>query len=158
VLRVDNKDGRLRPGMTASVRAVSQRHDGVLRVSNSALRFRPGAELIEARVDSKPDGAGGAPGGAGMGGHRGPPGGAGPGAGGGNAGGRWAKAYEVRGQKVAAVRFKPGISDDEFTEVKDGGGLHEGDEVVVEAMGGATGGAAAGAGAASQRNRGPRFF
>src|SRR5204863_9072859 len=58
ILRVDNKEGKLRPGMTASVRAVSQRHEGVLRIPNSALRFRPGTDLIE-----KTPGAGGGAGG-----------------------------------------------------------------------------------------------
>jgi HlyD family secretion protein len=180
VLRVENKDGRLRPGMTASVRAVAQRHDGVLRIPNSAVRFRPSADLIS---DTKGDwrgpgaggpgasGGGGAPasagagGGAGggqkwAGGGAGRPHGAGGGAGGGGVPGasRWAKAYEARGQKVVAVRFKPGISDDEFTEVREGGGLHEGDEVVVEAVGGNQTPGAAASPSSSQRGRGPRFF
>src|SRR5450432_2050277 len=64
VLRVDNKLGKLRPGMTASVRAISQRHDGVLRVPNSALRFRPTADLLdkppgEAAPSGGPGGVGG---------------------------------------------------------------------------------------------------
>ena len=59
VLRVDNKNGKLRPGMTASVRAVSQRHEGVLRVPNSALRFRPTADLLpEKPADGQKGGAG----------------------------------------------------------------------------------------------------
>jgi HlyD family secretion protein len=177
VLRVENKDGRLRPGMTASVRAVSQRHDGVLRIPNSALRFRPTADLIDKpdkpeKPDKPNDGrgpGGGASGGSGAGGsgegrrawaQRGEArGGDGKGSGDGRTGAsRWAKAYEAQGQKVAAVRFKPGISDDEFTEVL-AGGLHEGDEVVVEASGGAQGAAApAGGQSGSQRSRGPRFF
>jgi HlyD family secretion protein len=158
VLRVENKTGKLRPGMTASVRAVSQRHEGVLRIPNSALRFRPTTDLLEASAkEGRP--AGGGPGGAGGGG----PGGAGGhvprGGGDGKPGaGRWAKAYTPAGQKVTAARFKPGISDDEFTEVLQGG-LHEGDEVVIEAMGGAQGaGSAPPTGAGSQRNRTPRFF
>jgi HlyD family secretion protein len=161
VLRVENKDGRLRPGMTASVRAVSQRHEGVLRIPNSALRFRPTADLIEAAADAPRAGSGGA-GGGGAGGRgagtRGARGGADGKAGG---GGRWAKAYEPAGQKVATVRFKPGIADDEFTEILMGN-LHEGDEVVVDAQGGAQGAGAPPTGAngpgGSQRNRGPRFF
>jgi HlyD family secretion protein len=155
ILRVDNKDGKLRPGMTASVRAVSQRHEGVLRIPNSALRFRPGTDLIE-------KGQGGAGGGGGEGqalaarpgrpgGGEGKPGGGGEGKPG---GGRWAKAYEARGEKVAAVRFRPGIADDEYTEIL-AGNLHEGDEVVIEATGGNLPAAPTPGG---NRSRGPRFY
>jgi HlyD family secretion protein len=179
VLRVDNKDGRLRPGMTASVRAVAQRHEGVLRIPNSAVRFRPSADLIasDGKGAGGPGaggpgaGAGGAGGGQKWGGGAGGAGGGqkwaggagrprGAGGGGVGAGGasRWAKAYETQGQKVVAVRFKPGISDDEFTEVREGGALHEGDEVVVEATGGNQPASPAAGPGASQRGRGPRFY
>jgi HlyD family secretion protein len=167
ILRVDNGAGKLRPGMTASVRAVSQRHDGVLRIPNSALRFRPGTDLIE-----KPQGGAGGGGGFGPGAaqaaegagpgdaKRGPRGEGKSGAGGegkpaGGGLGRWAKAYQQHGDKVAAVRFRPGIADDEFTEIV-AGNLHEGDEVVVEVSGGnAPAGPGAGGG---NRSRGPRFY
>ncbi|HVR00762.1 MAG TPA: hypothetical protein VMT47_01395, partial [Polyangia bacterium] len=75
----------------------------------------------------------------------------------GGGGGRWAKAYEPTGQKVTTVRFRPGISDDEFTEVL-AGGLKEGDEVVIEASGGTQGAAAPASQGAGQRGRGPRMF
>jgi len=161
VLRVDNKNGKLRPGMTASVRAVSQRHEGVLRVPNSALRFRPAADLLAEKADGA-RGAGGAGaswasgGGGAAGGARGPRGGGG---GDGKGGGRWAKAYTPAGQKVNTVRFRPGIADDEYTEVL-AGGLKEGDEVVLEATGGTQGPAPSGGlpGSTGQRGRGPRMF
>jgi HlyD family secretion protein len=158
VLRVDNQAGKLRPGMTASVRAVSQRHEGVLRIPNSALRFRPTADLLDkVPTEVRAGGAaGGSGGGAGGAGGRAPRGGGG-GGGDGKGGGRWAKAYTPAGQKVATVRFRPGIADDEFTEVLTGG-LHEGDEVVVEAMGGSQGAAAPSSQGAGQRGRGPRMF
>ncbi|MCP9455739.1 MAG: efflux RND transporter periplasmic adaptor subunit [Nitrospira sp.] len=41
VVEVDNQDLRLRPGMTANVAIVVARKDGVLKVPNAALRFRP---------------------------------------------------------------------------------------------------------------------
>jgi HlyD family secretion protein len=168
VLRVDNKEAKLRPGMTAAVRAVSQRHEGVLRIPNSALRFRPAADIIERSADASP-GGGGAGGGPDAGAPRerprrglGAPGGGGAGPGGGagvvaaaGAPNRWAKAYLARGTKVAAVRFRPGIADDEFTEVREGSALHEGDEVVIDVAGGPQGAAPAGGG---QRGRGPRLF
>jgi HlyD family secretion protein len=157
VLRVDNKDGKLRPGMTASVRAVSQRHEGVLRISNSALRFRPTADLLDAGPPGGP-GAAGAPPGGGGGAGKGPRAGGGEG-GRGAGGGRWAKVYVPAGQKVSVVRFKPGISDDEFTEIA-GGNLKEGDEVVLDATGGSqpSGAPGGGMGGGGKSSRGPRFF
>jgi HlyD family secretion protein len=41
VINADNADLRLLPGMTATVRIVSDRRDDVLRVPNAALRYRP---------------------------------------------------------------------------------------------------------------------
>jgi HlyD family secretion protein len=41
VIAADNPDQRLLPGMTATVRIVSDRRDNVLRVPNAALRYRP---------------------------------------------------------------------------------------------------------------------
>ncbi|HEX2116499.1 MAG TPA: efflux RND transporter periplasmic adaptor subunit [Alphaproteobacteria bacterium] len=41
VIAADNPDLRLLPGMTATVRIVSDRRDDVLRVPNAALRYRP---------------------------------------------------------------------------------------------------------------------
>jgi HlyD family secretion protein len=41
VIAADNPDLRLLPGMTATVRIVSDRRDNVLRVPNAALRYRP---------------------------------------------------------------------------------------------------------------------
>jgi HlyD family secretion protein len=38
---VDNADGRLRPGMTATVTFVAEEADDVVRVPNAALRYRP---------------------------------------------------------------------------------------------------------------------
>ncbi len=41
VIEMDNSDLRLMPGMTANVKIVVAERQGVLRVSNAALRFRP---------------------------------------------------------------------------------------------------------------------
>ena len=46
ILRVDNPDGRLRPGMTASVRIVTEKRENVLRIPNVALRFKPPPEIV----------------------------------------------------------------------------------------------------------------
>ena len=42
VIAVDNPGGRLLPGMTANVKLVVAEKPSVLKVSNAALRFRPG--------------------------------------------------------------------------------------------------------------------
>lgn len=41
IVRVDNRDLRLKPGMTANVSIVTDRKVGVLKVPNASLRFRP---------------------------------------------------------------------------------------------------------------------
>ncbi len=162
ILRVENPEGKLRPGMTASVRIVAERRENVVRVPNAALRFKPLPDLVQGPAG----GAGGAGGGAGPGGP--PPGmgggdpaamaafaarraaggggggGQGRGGGGGGGGGRrggvdgtriFTRVYKTAGEKVVAVSFKAGIADDNFTEVV-GGSLAAGDEVVIEASGG----------------------
>ncbi len=47
VITVDNSDGRLLPGMTATVRFIVARAENVLKVSNSALRFQPTEAMRE---------------------------------------------------------------------------------------------------------------
>jgi len=48
VVSARNPEGRLLPGMTANVRLVVDQKDGVLKVSNAALRYRPPGEGAEA--------------------------------------------------------------------------------------------------------------
>jgi HlyD family secretion protein len=48
VIKVDNDDLKLRPGMTAVVRIEVARHPGVLRVPQGALRFAPSAAMFAA--------------------------------------------------------------------------------------------------------------
>jgi len=48
VVAVPNADLALKPGMTASIRIVTQRADGVLRIPSQALRYRPSAERTSA--------------------------------------------------------------------------------------------------------------
>jgi HlyD family secretion protein len=56
ILRVDNPEGRLRPGMTASVRIVTERREDALRVPNVALRFKPPPEIVLAQTQAPPAG------------------------------------------------------------------------------------------------------
>jgi HlyD family secretion protein len=183
ILRVDNPDGRLRPGMTANVRVVTDRRDDVVRVPNAALRFKPspdmltsgggpgaggrdgrswgggnGRTLTDARGGDEGRRGAGGPGG--LAGGPGRPGGGWRGGPPGEGGGRQlARVYKPLGEKVAAVVFMPGIADDEYTEVK-GGRLNVGDEIVVEMTGGgpAARGGPGGPGSNAMRGRGPRFF
>ncbi|UCH20741.1 MAG: efflux RND transporter periplasmic adaptor subunit [Deltaproteobacteria bacterium] len=48
---VDNKSGLLRPGMTANVSIIVAYQDGVLKVTNAALRFRPAGKIKEIRSE-----------------------------------------------------------------------------------------------------------
>jgi len=48
IIEVNNADLKLKPGMTANVSIIAQRREGVLRIANSALRFRPTEDLVEA--------------------------------------------------------------------------------------------------------------
>jgi HlyD family secretion protein len=46
VIDVDNRDLKLKPGMTASVTFVHAERDNVLRIPNAALRFRPAPDVV----------------------------------------------------------------------------------------------------------------
>ena len=48
VVLVDNKDIKLKPGMTANVSVITSIRDGVLRVPNAALRFKPETQETKA--------------------------------------------------------------------------------------------------------------
>jgi HlyD family secretion protein len=48
IINVPNRDLRLKPGMTANIRLQVARRSGGLRVPNTALRFRPSADMFAA--------------------------------------------------------------------------------------------------------------
>ena len=52
VIGVDNKDLKLKPGMTANVSVIIAHKDNVLQLKNAALRFRPPDALQEPRAAS----------------------------------------------------------------------------------------------------------
>jgi HlyD family secretion protein len=54
VVTVANPELKLRPGMTATIEVTTNRHGGVFRVPNAALRFRPSSATGPAR---EPEGA-----------------------------------------------------------------------------------------------------
>jgi HlyD family secretion protein len=57
VIQVDNPDLKLRPGMTATAKIVTAEKKNVLRVANSALRFRPPQGLVTVLSNAPPAGA-----------------------------------------------------------------------------------------------------
>ena len=123
VVSAPNDDQALLPTMTANVRIITDQKDGVLKVPNAALRFRPPG--FEAEQPQRP-GAGGAraPGGPGPGSG---PGGREAGARGGTRGRVW--VLDATGKpKPAPIQL--GISDGTFTEVT-GGDLADQQQVIV---------------------------
>jgi HlyD family secretion protein len=139
VIDVENAELKLKPGMTATVNIVSELRDGVLRVPNAALRFRPDA------LAARPAGAGGA---SRAGGAAGSSGSMAAGA----AGGPSARERPDRDPALRSIyvlvdkesvrrEVKVGLSDGGFTEVT-GGELREGDLVItgIEGQSGGSGG------------------
>jgi HlyD family secretion protein len=110
VIDVDNPEGKLRPGMTATVHIATAQHDNVLRVPNAALRFRPSTGASQG-------GRGGAGGGGARQARNADP----------NAG----RVFVLRNGQPVPVRVRVGITDGSFTEVE-GEGLGEGTTIVVE--------------------------
>ena len=122
VIGVENKDLKLKPGMTANVSIIIAHKDNVLQLKNAALRFRPpeaAAEPKSASAQSGPRAAGPRPGGS--------PGGARP------TGARERRpdrtVYTLSFGRPKPVQIKTGISDGIVTEVTEG--LKEGDNVVT---------------------------
>jgi HlyD family secretion protein len=117
VIDVDNKDLRLRPGMTANVIVVYAERPRTLAVSNAALRFRPPPSLAGSAATGdesrrRPHGAASA---------------------------AAADAPEtrtiwvLRGGVPQPVPIHAGLTDGTVTEVVDGD-LHEGDQVVTDSI------------------------
>ena len=123
IVSADNPDGKLKPGMTAFVQITANRREGVLRVPNAALRFRPPAETGQAAAKS---GGAAAKGGSGTGG------GGGGGAGRRDAG---ARVYKLVDGKLVAVPVQVGVSDTAWTEIT-GGDVKEGDKLVTRDLAG----------------------
>jgi HlyD family secretion protein len=114
VIDAPNPDHKLRQGMTASVNVVTARHDGVLRVPNAALRFKPEGAESPAKADGERPG-------------RKPPGE-------GAAKGRPATVWRLKDGSLVPAPVRLGLSDGRFTELLEG--IAEGDKVVVGEAGG----------------------
>ncbi|HWC58917.1 MAG TPA: efflux RND transporter periplasmic adaptor subunit [Verrucomicrobiae bacterium] len=156
VIGVDNRDLKLKPGMTANVSIIIAERKDALRVPNAALRFHPPEVLAKdvktngasATSTNAPDAtAANGPGAVEAGTNRARGGGPGGGRrGGGGPGGQWAGGAHPHVEhqpvrtvyiladkndptKLKPVQVKVGISDGVYTEVLDG--LSEGDQVVT---------------------------
>ena len=140
VIGVDNKDLKLKPGMTANVSIIVAHKDEALQIKNAALRFRPADATPPPQAATSPP-AGGRP----------------TGGRGGGSGSRERRGdrtlYVLRGGRPQAVQIKTGISDGISTEVQEG--LKEGDQVITaEITSGAT---SSGSPAANPFSGGRRF-
>ncbi|MBK9608146.1 MAG: efflux RND transporter periplasmic adaptor subunit [Betaproteobacteria bacterium] len=164
VIDVRNDTGLLLPGMTAQVAIVTQRRDGVLRLPNAALRFKP-SEDGEAKAPPVPTGEksdkgprapageaaprnglpGGQPGAGGMIARPGASDGAAGEAPGRPAGaGRGSRVYKLSpAGDLVPVAVRTGIADIRFTELLSDN-LQEGDALVVREVSGDRGAATTG--------------
>ncbi|HKY08733.1 MAG TPA: efflux RND transporter periplasmic adaptor subunit [Candidatus Binatia bacterium] len=127
VVRIDNKELLLKPGMTANVQFLVSRQEDVLTIPNMALRFKPPDEKDEAadllRQDrgrvAKPVGTRRTSRAAGVGG-----------GGGGMRGNRSATIYVLKGNKAQPIEVQLGITDGSRSEVRPGS-LQENDPVII---------------------------
>jgi HlyD family secretion protein len=127
IIKVDNPENRLKPGMTANVSIVTDTRTAVLKIPNAALRFRWAAENAGGRGKAgesakKPEAIAG-----------------------GDAR-RMQGIWVLDRDKPRRVQIATGISDGSFTEIRSGE-LKEGDAVIIEAVGNARKSGSAGFGA-----------
>lgn len=146
VVGVDNSDGKLLPGMTATVEFLIETAEDVIKVPNAALRFRPNEQMMtEMRermaaeraasgdtTSRRPGGQqGGAPGQAAPGGWGGAPNGAGgfQGTGGGNSNRAMLWYLNEKGE-ISVMPVRTGITDGSMTEIT-GEGVEQGMQVIA---------------------------
>jgi HlyD family secretion protein len=128
VVAVANPDGRLLPGMTATVDFIVEEAADVFHVPNAALRFRPDQAVVAAVMERRRAEREARQGGGGQGGQGGPgamgarPGGQGGGPGGGSNGGlpsdRGMLWFVGEDGKLDAMMVRTGISDGSNTEIR----------------------------------------
>jgi HlyD family secretion protein len=128
VVRIDNKDLVLKPGMTANVQFLVSGKEGVLIVPNMATRFRPPDEKDEAQELLRRERSRAA---APVGTRRtSRSGAAGAGAAAGGRGNRPVTIYVLNDNKPRPVQVQLGITDGSRTEIV-GGELNENDPVII---------------------------
>jgi HlyD family secretion protein len=140
VVSVANPDGKLLPGMTATVNFVTGSAKDVFMVPNAALRFRPSVEQLAA-AGLTPDVRGGPP-----------ATGGGRTSASGRPGSLW---YLDANGKLAHLSVRVGLTDGQRTQVS-GDGVREGLPVIVGSTEGATGTGAASPFQTTRQQGGPR--
>ncbi|MCX8027643.1 MAG: efflux RND transporter periplasmic adaptor subunit [Thermodesulfovibrionales bacterium] len=106
IILVDNLEHKLKPGMTANVSIIVDSKDDVLKIPNSALRFRmPEALLQKDKTQPQREQKGRA----------------------------GTSVWILKDAKPKRIPIKTGISDGQFTEIVSGE-IKEGDEVIIEAI------------------------
>jgi HlyD family secretion protein len=154
VIDVDNTDKALRPGMTANVTFVLAQVAEAIKIPNSAIRFKPTREQLQAVFPELADRGGRGSNGRGRGsdgaGRTGGPGGSGgPGGMGGSMGGAGNRppgrefgdkkpVYKLVNGRPQRVLIKPGLTDGSSTEMLEGE-LEPGDQLITEIIGAPTG-------------------
>lgn len=106
VITMDNKDLKLKPGMTANVSIETESKQNILRVPNAALRFKPATPA--AKAGNTPN-------------QKGPKGIKGPG------------VWILENKKPRNVKIITGISDGNYTEVISGD-ITEGQQIIIDAI------------------------
>ena len=183
VVKVDNSNLQLLPGMTATVDFITGEADDVLTVPNTALRYKPSPEELAAsglpattEMDSARRRGGGATTGAAGGGAGGPaaggsPGGGGQGgggqAGGGQGGGARRRAAGAGGggfgalwtldaaKKLKPIRVRTGLSDGQRTQITSDSATAGMSVIIGSSSGNAAAAAATNNPLAPQRGGGP---
>ena len=126
VVRIDNKELLLKPGMTANVQFLVNRREDVLTIPNMAMRFKPPDQKDEAQELLRREQSRAAPTVGARRTSRSP----GGGGGGGGRGGRRITLYVLSAGKAEPVEVQLGITDGSKTEVRDGE-LKENDPVII---------------------------
>jgi HlyD family secretion protein len=130
VVNVDNSDMKLKPGMTANVSVEVAKKDDALKLPPAALRFKPKSKGDDAKGKGSANGdrtaqPGQRPAGAGMSGKMG----------GGKGKDKNQQVYLLKEGKPVASPVKTGIANNSSIELLESE-LKEGDEVIIEQVGG----------------------
>ena len=130
VVRIDNKELLLKPGMTANVQFLVSQKEDVLTIPNMAMRFKPPDQKNEAQELLRQEQSRVAPR---VGARRTS---RSSGGGGGSGGGRRISIYVLKDDKAEPVEIQLGITDGSKTEVRSGD-LNENDLVIIGMASGA---------------------
>jgi HlyD family secretion protein len=127
VVRIDNKELLLKPGMTANVQFLVSRKEDVLTIPNMAMRFKPPEEKEEAQELLRREQSRTAPK---VGERRTSRQSAAGGSGAAGGGTRRARIYLLKDDKAQPVEIQLGITDGSRTEIRSGD-VKENDPVII---------------------------